>query len=173
MTEADFLARLQAASGGVLGRIDDTAERASFPLQAIHARRYCGPRAVLVGDAAHTVHPLAGQGMNLGLLDAAVLAEVIADALAQGEDPGDLRILRRYERRRKGENLKMLLALDALHRLFRLSAPGLPALRALGLNAVDSAPPLKRMLVGEALGLRGDRPAAARAPQSGGRGFRR
>ena len=70
--------------------------------------------------------------MNLGLLDAAVLAEVILEALARDEDPGDLRVLRRYERRRKGENLKMLLALDGLHRLFRLSAPAMPRLRASG-----------------------------------------
>ncbi|MCY4479669.1 MAG: FAD-dependent monooxygenase, partial [Rhodospirillales bacterium] len=137
--------------------------RASFPLRAIHARQYCRPRVALVGDAAHTVHPLAGQGMNLGLLDAAVLAEEILRALARDEDPGDLRVLRRYERRRKGENLKMLLALDGLHRLFRLSAPVMPRLRSLGLSAVDSAPSLKGLFLNEALGLRGDLPEAARS----------
>ena len=115
-----------------------------------------------MGDAAHTVHPLAGQGMNLGLLDAAVLAEEILRALARDEDPGDLRVLRRYERRRKGENLKMLLALDGLHRLFRLSAPVMPRLRSLGLSAVDSAPLLKGLFLNEALGQRGDLPEAAR-----------
>ena len=121
------------------------------------------PRVALVGDAAHTVHPLAGQGMNLGLLDAAVLAEVVLEALARDEDPGDLRVLRRYERRRKGENLKMLLALDGLHRLFRLSAPALPRLRSMGLSAVDAVPLLKSLFMNEALGLRGDLPKAARS----------
>ena len=162
-SEEDFLGELQAAAGDVLGRIRSASRRASFPLRAIHAKRYCMPRVALAGDAAHTVHPLAGQGMNLGLLDAAVLAEVILEALARGEDPGDLRVLRRYERRRKGENLKMLLALDGLHRLFRLSAPVMPKLRALGLGAVDSAPPLKGLFINEALGMRGDLPEAARS----------
>ena len=100
--EEDFLDELQTAAGDVLGRIQSASRRASFPLRAIHANQYCQRRVALVGDAAHTVHPLAGQGMNLGLLDAAVLAEVILEALARDEDPGDLRVLRRYERRRKG-----------------------------------------------------------------------
>ena len=160
--EEDFLGELHTAAGDALGRIQSSSRRASFPLRAIHASQYCRPRVALVGDAAHTVHPLAGQGMNLGLLDAAVLAEVILEALARDEDPGDLRVLRRYERRRKGENLKMLLALDGLHRLFRLSAPAMPRLRAMGLSAVDSAPLLKSLFMNEALGLRGDLPATAR-----------
>lgn len=161
--EADFLDQLQAASGRVLGRIRAVARRASFPLRAIHAGQYCRPRIALAGDAAHTVHPLAGQGMNLGLLDAAVLAEVLLDALARGEDPGDLGILRRYERRRKGGNLKMLAALHGLHHLFRPTAPPLPRLRQAGLRGVDSAPFLKNLFMREALGLRGDLPKAARA----------
>ncbi len=161
--EPRFLTELEAAAGGVLGRIRSASRRASFPLRAIHATRYCRPRVALVGDAAHTVHPLAGQGMNLGLLDAAVLAETILEAVEGGEDPGDLRILRRYERRRKGENLKYLLALDGLHRLFRLSAPAMTRLRAIGLGAVDSAPLLKGLLMKEASGARVDLPAAARS----------
>ncbi len=147
-----FVAELQAASAGALGALGPCAARAGFPLQALHATHYCAPRAALVGDAAHTVHPLAGQGMNLGLLDAASIAAVIEDAVLAGEDPGDLKVLRRYERDRKGGNLEMLLALDALHRLFRL--PGWVApLRAVGLRAVDSSGIAKRVLMQRALGL--------------------
>jgi len=160
--EGVFLAELQSASGGVLGEIEACAARASFPLRALHARRYCSPRVALVGDAAHTVHPLAGQGMNLGLLDAAALADTLAVAMSLGEDPGDLRVLRRYERRRKGGNLKMLLAMDALHRLFRLPGPLFGPLRAAGLSAVDTAPMAKNRLMREAMGLTGELPSSAR-----------
>ena len=110
-------------------------------------------RFALVGDAAHGVHPLAGQGMNLGLLDAACVAAVIEDALSAGEDAGDLRVLRRYERERKGDNLKSLAAFDGLNRLFRLS-PRVAPVRALGLAAVAASGPVKRALMREALGLR-------------------
>jgi 2-octaprenylphenol hydroxylase len=147
-----FVAELQTASAGALGALESTTARAGFPLQAMHARHYCAPRAALVGDAAHTVHPLAGQGMNLGLLDAACIALVIEDAVLAGEDPGDLKVLRRYERERKGGNLEMLLALDALHRLFRLPGWAAP-LRAAGLKAVDSSGIAKRVLMQRALGL--------------------
>lgn len=162
LADGEFQAELQAASGGVLGALGSTVERVSFPLQAAHARRYCCARVALVGDAAHTVHPLAGQGMNLGLLDAAVLTDVLLRALEKGEDPGDLRVLRRYERLRKGDNLKMLLALDALHRLFGTSGSFMPPLRAIGLSTIDATPFAKAMLMRQALGLRGDLPSAAR-----------
>jgi len=137
-------------------------------LQALHARRYCAPRAVLVGDAAHTVHPLAGQGMNLGLLDAAALARVIEDALLAGEDPGDVKVLRRYERERKGANLEMLVALDALHRLFALPAWAAP-LRGAGLRAVDSSVVAKRFFMRRALGLNAGSKNPLRWSDAGGR----
>jgi 2-octaprenylphenol hydroxylase len=152
-SEADFLAELTVASAGALGDLIACSARAGFPLRAIHAMRYTAPRVALIGDAAHTVHPLAGQGMNLGLLDAAAVAAVVEDALLAGEDPGDLKVLQRYERQRKGDNLAMLTAFDALNRLFRLP-PAVAPLRALGLRAVDSAHPVKRMLMRHALGLR-------------------
>jgi 2-octaprenylphenol hydroxylase len=148
----EFVAALTSASAGVLGELTSCSARAGFPLQALHALRYCAPRAALVGDAAHTVHPLAGQGMNLGLLDAAALARVVEDALLAGEDAGDLKVLRRYERERKGGNLEMLLALDALHRLFALPGWAAP-LRGAALSAVDRSQVAKRFFMRRALGL--------------------
>jgi 2-octaprenylphenol hydroxylase len=161
--EQTFFEELQTASGGVLGAIEPSASRGSFPLQASHTCRYCCARVALVGDAAHTVHPLAGQGMNLGLLDAAALVDTLVAALSRGEDPGDLRVLRRYERQRKGGNLKMLLGMDALHRLFRLPGPMFRPLRAAGLSAMNAAPIAKNRLMREAMGLTGELPSAARA----------
>jgi ubiquinone biosynthesis UbiH/UbiF/VisC/COQ6 family hydroxylase len=163
-----FLAELQSASAGVLGELGPCTSRAGFPLQAMYARRYCAARAVLVGDAAHTVHPLAGQGMNLGLLDAAALARVVEDALLAGEDPGDLKVLRRYERERKGANLEMLVALDALHRLFALPAWAAP-LRGAGLHAVDSSAVAKRFFMRRALGLNAGIKNPLRWSDAGGR----
>ena len=150
--EPEFLAQLQNASGDVLGELTSISERAAFPLQRLHALRYCRARVALVGDAAHTIHPLAGQGMNLGLLDAASLAGVFEQAVLRGEDPGDLKVLHRYERQRKGDNLQMLLALDALHHLFALPAWMAP-LRAFGMGAIDASGMAKRLLMHRALGL--------------------
>jgi 2-octaprenylphenol hydroxylase len=149
---AFFLGELQAASAGVLGALRACSERAGFPLQALHALRYSAARVVLVGDAAHTVHPLAGQGMNLGLMDALSVAGVIEAAVLAGEDPGDLKVLRRYERERKGDNLEMLVALDGLNRLFRLPSWAAPV-RTAGLKAVDRSGIAKRFLMQRALGL--------------------
>ncbi len=150
--DAALVEALQTASAGVLGTLSAVAARGGFPLRALHALKYCRPRVALVGDAAHTVHPLAGQGMNLGLLDAACLAAEIEAALEAGEDPGDLKTLRRYERERKGDNLRMLLALDGLNRLFRLPAWAAP-LRAAGLGAANASGVAKRALMRHALGL--------------------
>lgn len=150
--DARFAAELQAASGSMLGRIGGVSERAAFGLRALHALRYSRRRVALVGDAAHAVHPLAGQGMNLGLLDAACLAEVLETARASGEEPSDARVLGRYDRRRKRHNLQTIVALDALNRLFRLPEWTTPV-RSAGLAAVNLAAPLKRSLMRHALGL--------------------
>jgi len=123
-----------------------------------YALDYARPRAVLLGDAAHSVHPLAGQGLNLGLLDCASLAEVLGAA----RDPGllgDYRLLRRYERWRKSENLLAAAAFDGLERLFSNADPAAARLRAAGLDAVGSLPSIKRRFAQRALGLIGDVPA--------------
>ncbi len=146
-----FSQRLTYASGNVLGGLRLASERVSLPLIARHAHTYCRPRLVLVGDAAHSVHPLAGQGVNLGLADAAELAHRISDAVIAGQDPGDLRVLRRYERARKGANLLMLGALDGLDRLFRAPRAFSP-IRSAGLRVVDRMPLLKNQLIRHASG---------------------
>lgn len=150
--ETEFLRRLEQASAGVIGAFTGCAARLGFPLRALHALRYTAARVALVGDAAHTVHPLAGQGMNLGLLDAAAIAAVVEDALLAGEDAGDLKVLRRYERQRKGDNLAMLAAFDGLNRLFRLP-PWAAPVRLMGLRAVAGAAPIRHLLMRHALGL--------------------
>ncbi len=160
MDTTSFCSELGEASDFVLGSIADAGPRASFPLQASHAPAYVRARCALIGDAAHVVHPLAGQGANLGLLDAAALAQQIRDAVESGEDPGDTATLRRYERWRKGHNLAMLMALDGIHRLFGSELAPLGFLRRLGLATV--AGPLKRRLARRAMGLDGDLPRCAR-----------
>jgi 2-octaprenylphenol hydroxylase len=152
VNDAEFLAELNAASAGVLGDITACSKRIGFALQALHALRYTTQRVALLGDAAHTVHPLAGQGMNLGLLDAAAICTAIEHAVLDGEDIGDRKVLRRYERERKGDNLAMLAAFDGLNRLFGLPGWAAP-LRAMGLRAVEAADPVKRLLMQQALGL--------------------
>jgi 2-octaprenylphenol hydroxylase len=117
----------------------------------------------LIGDAAHTIHPLAGQGVNLGFLDAAVLAEVLMHALERGESLADIRVLSRYERRRMPHNLAMMAAMEGFERLFQADPLALRWLRNSGLNLVDGLSEGKALLVRQALGLSGDLPELARA----------
>ncbi len=168
LDHAAFGAALTQASGAVLGDCELSAEPASFPLQLQYALEYVRPRAVLLGDAAHVVHPLAGQGMNLGFLDCAALAQTLAQAGSAGYF-GEHRLLRRYERWRRSENLLAAAALDGLERLFSNPDPLTRGLRTAGLSAVSRAPFIKRRLAQRALGLIGDVPAflkdgAAAAP---------
>lgn len=151
----EFGALVTDAIGGVLGALELTTPRAAFPLAARHVRQYTGARFALLGDAAHQVHPLAGQGLNLGLLDAAALASELAAhwrrfALA---DPGDATLLRRYERQRKGPNLLALATMDGLHRAFTSDRDAVVALAAAGLGLVDRLPPLKRLFAAQAGGM--------------------
>ncbi len=153
-----FGAALTAASGEVLGDCELSTPLASFPLKLQYALDYARPRAVLLGDAAHAVHPLAGQGLNLGLLDCAALADVLGQAGGTGYF-GEHRLLRRYERWRRSENLLAAGALDGLERLFSNADPLSTALRSAGLGAVDKLPFIKRRFVQRALGTIGDIPA--------------
>ncbi len=162
LDDTGFCAAVTEASGAILGKATATTLRAAFPLQLLHARAYVRQGFALIGDAAHVVHPLAGQGVNLGLLDAAALAEVILDAHARQRDIGDVGVLRRYERARKGGNLAMITALDGFKRLFSNDIAPLCLLRNAGLSAVDRFTPLKNAFVRRAMGLQGDLPDLAR-----------
>lgn len=148
-----FNARLTIATDRVLGGLALTTRRVAFPLAARHAHRYTGARFALIGDAAHQIHPLAGQGINQGLLDAAALADTIADHLRTGPlaDPGDALVLRRYERQRKGANLMTMAAMEGLHAMFTSEA-AVASLASAGMGLVDRLPLLKRWLADEAAG---------------------
>jgi 2-polyprenyl-6-methoxyphenol hydroxylase-like FAD-dependent oxidoreductase len=150
----------------VLGRLTPTTPRASFPLRLLHARRYAAERVALVGDAAHTVHPLAGQGINLAFLDAAALVDVLGDAIAAGDDPGETRVLRRYERWRRAEALPAIVLLDGLKRIFFGDDPLKSRLRRGALGLAQSAGPVKRLLMQRALGVAGEIPASVRRSPS-------
>lgn len=154
-----FGRRATEASGDVLGALTPTTPRAAFPLRLMHALEYTRPRLALVGDAAHAVHPLAGQGVNLGFMDAAALAQVLGEALAAGEDIGEQTVLRRYERWRKAENLPAMALMDGLQRLFGSDLPLLAWARRAGLAFADRADPLKRNLIRRAMGVAGEVPA--------------
>jgi 2-polyprenylphenol 6-hydroxylase len=162
MSPEGFGAALTEASGGALGECVLTTAVASFPLKLQYAIDYARPRVVLLGDAAHVVHPLAGQGLNLGLLDCAALAQVLEKA-GGALNYGDHRYLRRYERRRRSENLLAAAALDGLERLFSGTGAFSAGLRAAGLNAVAKVPYLKHSFARRALGLEGDVPEFLKA----------
>jgi 2-octaprenylphenol hydroxylase len=144
----------QALSEGLdyrLGHVLETSKRAAFPLRGSQAEHYVRPRIALVGDAAHTIHPLAGQGANLGFQDAhALVSAVCAPGVT---DTGDLRVLRRYERARRGDNLIMMRSMEGFRYLFGSEQPPLAALRGLGLNLAQQVTPLKHLLMRHALGL--------------------
>ncbi len=144
---------LTDASDHVLGRLEVAGPRGAFPLCARHAERYVLPNLALVGDAAHAIHPLAGQGANLGLQDAAKLANVVAAAISDGQHPGDKPVLRRYERARKGANATMLHFMTGLNRLFTTDSVLIGELRTAGMRAFNRSGPIRERAVRVALGV--------------------
>ncbi len=158
-----FEERVTAASEEVLGALTLASPRASFPLVRLHAESYIAPRVALVGDAAHVVHPLAGQGMNLGLLDAAALADVIREGRRSGSDVDDYLVLRRYERWRHGENLAAQGTLGGFKEMFGSDKRGVRTMRGVGMRLFDRTGPAKRLAIRIALGMAGDLPELASA----------
>lgn len=164
----EFGQALTLASEGALGKVMPLTAPVSFPIVEQHAASYVGEQLALIGDAAHVVHPLAGQGINLGLLDAGVLAEEILCVQQKGQDIGQpacvQQLLARYQRRRRGHNLVVQQSMRGFQTLFAQQQPALRWLRNTGMQWVNGAAPIKRRLIEEALGRHGDLPAIARAP---------
>jgi 2-octaprenyl-6-methoxyphenol hydroxylase len=158
LDDAGFLAEVEKRFGGKLGAITLDGPRQSWTLELHLARRYVGPRFALVGDAAHGVHPLAGQGLNLAFRDVAALAEVVVEAVRLGFDAGDAQALTRYERWRRFDSAISAATFDGINRLFGSDVSLLRSAREVGLGVVDRIPALKRFFVNEAAGLTGDVP---------------
>lgn len=152
MDEAAFCAELSLASAHWLGPVSACAERHSFPLRQRHARQYFDDAVVLVGDAAHSIHPLAGQGANLGLLDVQALARELLGATRAGRELNDPVVLRRYQRARKPHNLAMMAMMEGFKRLYEDQPLPLRWLRNAGMRTVDQWPALKNQLIREAMG---------------------
>ena len=163
LSEAEFNTALDQAFGDELGRVIASDQRHSFPLVARHAERYVLDGLALIGDAAHTIHPLAGQGVNLGLLDAAVLAEELTIALARGLPIGHKQPLQKYSRRRRGHNALMMHSMTGLERLYANQQPSLILLRNQGVSVVNDTTLLKNFFEKQAMGLTGDLPQLALA----------
>jgi 2-octaprenyl-6-methoxyphenol hydroxylase len=161
LDEKEFLALLEHRTGGLLGRLELDSDRLIFPVQLMQSDRYTQSRLALIGDAAHCCHPVGGQGMNLGIRDAAALAQVLHDAHQRGEDIGDIRILKRYERWRKTENLVILGFTDVLDRLFSNRWLPVVAVRRLGLWGLRTIQPLKVLALRLMTGLLGRHPQVA------------
>ena len=158
LPEGDFHAELERRFGLHLGEIEAVGPRRAYPIGLWVARDFIAPRLALVGDAAHVIHPIAGQGLNMGLKDVAALAETVVDAARLGLDPGSAAVLERYQRWRRFDTMAMGVATDGLNRLFSNRSDVLRLVRDVGLGLVDRLPRLKQVFIREAAGLVGDVP---------------
>ncbi|MBL9055291.1 MAG: FAD-dependent monooxygenase, partial [Rhodobacteraceae bacterium] len=158
LDDAGYLAALRPRFGEFLGEISLAGARFTYPLSLSLAERFVAPRVALVGDAAHGVHPIAGQGLNLGLRDVGALAQVLVEAARRGEDIGALDVLERYERWRRFDSTTLALGMDTVNRLFSNDNPLLRAGRDLGLGLVNALPGLRRGFIRQAAGLSGELP---------------
>lgn len=154
-TERQFNEMLQDKFGGQLGRVWLLGRRWQYPLSLMHAHAYTAPRVALLGEAAHAIHPIAGQGLNLSMRDIAILSEMIVDQLRLGLDPASAFTLARYERWRKLDNTAMAIMTDGLNKLFSNDFAPVKAMRALGLGLVERIPPAKRFFMRQAMGVSG------------------
>jgi 2-octaprenyl-6-methoxyphenol hydroxylase len=162
LPDTDFAAELRARFGDFLGEIEPVGPRWSYPLALMQAERYVARRLALVGEAAHVIHPIAGQGLNIGIRDIAALAEIVIDARRLGLDIGDASLLEQYERWRRSDALVLAAVTDGLNRLFSNTIAPVRLARDFGLAVVNRLPPLKRLLMQHAMGVLGDRPRLAR-----------
>ena len=162
LSDADYLDALRPRFGDFLGKISLEGARFSYPLTLTLATSFVAPNLALVGDAAHGVHPIAGQGLNLGLRDVGALAEVLADAKRRGEDFGAIDVLERYQTWRRFDTAALATGMDAVNKLFSNDNPLLRAGRDLGLGVVNALPGLRRRFIREAAGLTGDLPRLLR-----------
>ena len=158
VSDRAFLAEASKAMGGFLGELSELSPRSSYPLGFHHAARVTADRLVLVGDAAHGIHPIAGQGLNLGFRDVATLTQVLVESKRLGLDLGEAAVLARYERWRSLDTLMVAAATDGLTRLFGVPGRAASAVRRFGISMVDRIPPLKDRLMAEARGESGDLP---------------
>ncbi len=158
MNDADYMACLRPCFGDFLGEISLKGGRFSYPLNLTLAERFVDHRVALVGDAAHGVHPLAGQGLNLGLRDIAALTEVLANAARRGEDIGTVNVLQRFQQWRRFDTSASVISTDTVNKLFSNDNPLLRTVRDLGLGVVNATPNLRRGLIRQAAGLTGDLP---------------
>ena len=161
-SDEEYLAHLQERFGDRLGRFSRAGKRVAYPLALTHVDEFIGPRLVLVGNAAHTVHPVAGQGFNLGLRDVATLAQVLVDAAADSRDLGEAAVLQQYADWRTRDNRRVAVFTDGLIRIFANDFPPLAFARNFGLLAVDLFPSAKRAFIRRTSGLNGRMPRLAR-----------
>jgi 2-octaprenyl-3-methyl-6-methoxy-1,4-benzoquinol hydroxylase len=158
----ELMAELVAAFPDCLGKVREVLGTASFPLKRQHAQNYVKPGVVLVGDAAHMINPLAGQGVNIGLLDAATLGEVLIEARKQGQAIDDIAVLKRYEKLRRNENLRMMTVMDVFYRVFSNEILPVKFLRNLGLGLAERLSPARNKVMRMAMGLDGSLPKLAK-----------